>query len=61
MPYCEPQLGKRSLHPTLGSQKGTEDFVKTMMWILNLSDGFNDLIAISEKNKIPIKQLHTGY
>lgn len=57
MPHCEPQLGKRGLYPTLGSQKGTEDFVKAMMWILNLSDGENDLITISEKSKIPVKDL----
>jgi len=57
MPYCEPQLGKRGLYPTLGSQKGTQDFVKAMMWILNLSDGENDLITISEKSKIPVKDL----
>jgi aminopeptidase-like protein len=57
MPFCEPQLGKRGLYPTLGSQKGTVDFVKAMMWILNLSDGENDLITISEKSKIAVKDL----
>ena len=57
MPFCEPQLGKRGLYPTLGSQKGTEDFVTAMMWVLNLADGTNDLISISEKSKIPINQL----
>lgn len=57
MPFCEPQLGKRGLYPTLGSQKGTEDFVTAMMWILNLTDGTNDLISISEKSKIPVKDL----
>jgi aminopeptidase-like protein len=57
MPFCEPQLGKRGLYPTLGSQKGTEDFVTTMLWILNLADGTNDLISISEKSKIPFSQL----
>lgn len=57
MPYCEPQLGKRDLYPTLGSQKGTQDFVTAMMWILNLSDGENDLISISEKSKISVKDL----
>ncbi len=57
MPYCEPQLGKRGLYPTLGSQKGNADFVKIMMWILNLADGTNDLISISEKSKFPIYQL----
>ncbi len=57
MPYCEPQLGKRGLYPTLCSPKGNSDFVKTMMWILNLSDGNYDLISISERSKIPIKEL----
>lgn len=57
MPFCEPQLGKRGLYPTLGSQKETGDFVNTMMWVLNLTDGTNDLISISEKSKIPISQL----
>jgi aminopeptidase-like protein len=57
IPYCEPQLGKRGLYPTLGSQKVTEDFVKAMMWILNMSDGENDLITISEKSRIPVKDL----
>ncbi len=57
MPYCEPQLGKRGLYPTLGSQKGTEDFVKAMMWILNLSDGENDLIEISTRSKITVMEL----
>ncbi len=57
MPYCEPQLGKRGLYPTLGSQKASEDFVKIMMWILNLSDGEHDLIAISERSGVEIKKL----
>jgi len=58
MPYCEPQLGKRGLYPTLGSQKDTGNVVSAMMWVLNLSDGTNDLISISEKSKIPVKELY---
>ncbi|MFV0482784.1 MAG: DUF4910 domain-containing protein [Bacteroidales bacterium] len=57
-PNCEPQLGKRGLYPTLGSQKDTEDFVNAMMWILNLADGNNDLISISKRSKIPLKKLY---
>ncbi len=49
MPYCEPQLGKRSLYPTLGSQKESADMVDAMMWVLNLADGENDLIDIWQK------------
>lgn len=57
LPYCEPQLGKRGLYPTLGSQKNKEHFITSMMWLLNLSDGSNDLIDISERSKIDIKEL----
>ena len=57
LPYCEPQLGKRNLYPTLGSQKDTAEFVSALMWILNLSDGSNDLIAISRRSNLPFKLL----
>lgn len=57
LPYCEPQLGKRGLYPQIGSQKNTDDFINSMMWILNLADGSNDLIDISIKSKIEIKKL----
>ena len=51
-PECEPQLGKRDLYPTLGSQKETAEFVNAIMWVLNLSDGENDLIEISMKSSL---------
>lgn len=51
-PFCEPQLGKRDLYPTLGSQKDTADFVNAIMWILNFADGSNDLIEIANKSKV---------
>ncbi len=57
MPYGEPQLGKRGLYPTLGSQKESQNFVQTMMWILNLSDGTKDLIEISERSGVSPQDL----
>jgi aminopeptidase-like protein len=57
MPYGEPQLGKRGLYPTLRKKKDSEEFLDAMMWILNLADGKHDLINISQRSKIPIKQL----
>lgn len=51
-PHCEPQLGKRGLYPTIGSQKDTAEYVTAIMWVLNLSDGTNDLIEISDRSKI---------
>ena len=51
-PFCEPQLGKRGLYPTLGSQKEVQEYVDTTLWLLNLTDGTNDLITISKQSKI---------
>lgn len=50
LPFCEPQLGKRGLYPTLGSQKTTANYVSTMMWLLNYCDGKHDLLDISERS-----------
>ncbi len=58
LPNCEPQLGKRGLYPTLGSQKITENFVDGMMWILNLADGKHDLIDISRRSGFDVKELY---
>ncbi len=55
--FCEPQLGKRGLYPTLISQKENADFVSVMMWLLNLADGTNDLIDIANRSKAPYKLL----
>ena len=52
LPNCEPQLGKRGLYPTLGSQKDKTVDLQATIWILNLSDGEHDLIDIIELSKI---------
>jgi aminopeptidase-like protein len=56
-PLCEPQLGKRGLYPTLGSQKKMAVNIDSMMWLLNLSDGDNDLIDISFRSGISVKEI----
>ncbi|HMQ67466.1 MAG TPA: DUF4910 domain-containing protein [Ignavibacteria bacterium] len=58
LPECEPQLGKRDLYPTLGSSKNTEEMVSSLMWVLNMSDGKNDMISIAEKSGLPFELLH---
>tara|TARA_R110002073_G_scaffold72537_1_gene177598 strand:- start:624300 stop:625568 length:1269 start_codon:yes stop_codon:yes gene_type:complete len=50
-PYCEPQLGKRGLYPSL-SEKEKDLEIDAMMWILNFSDGQSDLIDIVKKSKV---------
>ena len=57
MPYCEPQLGKRGLYPTLGSQKAMAAESEAIFWLLNLADGTRDLIQISLESKIDYKLL----
>ena len=53
---CEPQLGKRGLYPTI-SQKGSYDAVKAMTDFIAYADGTNDLIAISDRIGVPVKDL----
>jgi aminopeptidase-like protein len=55
IPNCEPQLGKRGLYPTLGSQKSISEYIKSLMWLLNLADGEHDLIEIANISKLPIE------
>ena len=54
--YCEPQLGKRGLYPTV-SRKGSSHAVKAMTDFIAYADGRNDLIAISDRIGVPVEQL----
>lgn len=56
--FCEPQLGKRGLYRSFGGQKFNSKEHEAIKWLLNLSDGKNDLIDISLKSKIKIETLH---
>ena len=51
-PYCELQLGKRGLYPTLSAPDARTAIVNAFMWILNYSDGNHDLMWISDKSDI---------
>lgn len=55
VPYGEPQLGRRGVFRTLGSQINSPDTDLAMWWILNLADGEHDVIAIAEQAKISWK------
>lgn len=54
--FCEPQLGKRGLYPTI-SQKGGYDSVKAMTDFIAYADGKNDLIAISDIVGVSVRDL----
>jgi aminopeptidase-like protein len=51
-PFCEPQLGKRSLYRSTGGDAiGTE--INARLWVLNLSDGEHSLLDIAERSSLP--------
>jgi len=52
LPYGEPQLGKRSLYPTLGLRSGQKESVERMMHLLAYADDKHDVIFLAEKLKI---------
>jgi aminopeptidase-like protein len=51
-PKGEPQLGKRGLYRSIGGGSNRE---AALLWTLNLSDGSNDLIAISDRSGLPFR------
>ena len=48
-PKCEPQLGKRGLYRKIGGVEGGVDEL-ALLWVLNLSDGSQSLLDISERS-----------
>jgi aminopeptidase-like protein len=52
-PYGEPQLGKRGLYESLGGRSDAKDAQLAMLWVLNMSDGTNDLLAIADRARLP--------
>ena len=49
-PKCEPQLGKRGLYSSVGAPEGRAIKEMALLWVLNLSDGQHDLLAIAERS-----------
>jgi aminopeptidase-like protein len=49
-PKCEPQLGKRGLYEKIGGENDRKEKQLAMLWVLNLSDGNNTLLDISERS-----------
>lgn len=49
-PQCEPQLGRRGLYQVIGGQQDRKSRELAMLWVLNLSDGTNSLLDISDRS-----------
>ena len=54
--YCEPNLGKRNLYPTI-SQKGNYNEVRLRMNLLAFCDGKTNIFQICNKINIPLKNV----
>jgi aminopeptidase-like protein len=48
-PKCEPRLGKRGLYGGVGGTRHGAFDELALLWVLNLSDGTNDLLAIADR------------
>ena len=51
-PKCEPQLGERGLYEKIGGQSDSKVKQLAILWVLNLSDGNQTLLDISNKSDI---------
>ena len=51
-PMCEPQLGRRGLYQNIGGHADSKKFQLALLWTLNLSDGQNSLLDISERSSL---------
>lgn len=56
-PKCEPRLGKYGLYGGGGGQR-TGDFDElALLWVINQSDGGNDLLAIAERSEMDFRRI----
>jgi aminopeptidase-like protein len=53
-PKGEPQLGKRGLYRSIGGGSNEE---RALLWVLNLSDGSHDLLAISDRSGLLFREV----
>lgn len=56
-PKCEPQLGKRGLYGGIGAEDKKPVSTMTLLWVLNLSDGANSLLDISERSGVSFDEV----
>jgi aminopeptidase-like protein len=59
-PKCEPQLGKRGLYGNVGAASGSKVKEMALLWVLNLSDGQHDLLAIAERSGEPFSDIRNA-
>jgi aminopeptidase-like protein len=52
-PYGEPQLGKRGLYHAIAGDGNRARAQLALLWVLNLSDGNHDLLAMTHRSGLP--------
>ena len=56
-PYGEPQLGRRGLYQSIPDGTNPE---AALLWVLSLSDGLHDLLAIASQSGLPYSTILTA-
>jgi aminopeptidase-like protein len=56
-PKCEPQLGRRGLYRSIGATIDRAAAEMGLLWVLNLSDGEHDLLAVAERSGLPFSAI----
>ena len=56
-PMCEPRLGKYGLYGGGGGQRVGEFSELALLWVLNQSDGSNDLLSIAERSGMSFRKI----
>ena len=56
-PYGEPQLGRRGLYQSVPDGTNPE---AAYLWLLNLSDGSNDLLSIAKRSGLPFAAVRSA-
>jgi len=59
-PKCEPRLGKYGLYGGGGGQRVGEFDELALLWVLNQSDGANDLLTIAERSGIKFSKVRSA-
>ena len=56
-PNCEPFLTKYELYPTLVNRNVPEIDIKSVLWLLNQSNGKHDLVSIANRSGVDFQLL----
>src|ERR1043165_1791632 len=59
-PKCEVRLGKRGLYRTVGGEIKQPLNEFALLWVLNLSDGSNSLLDISERSGLSFHEVESA-